>query len=115
MDRLRPDAVGDGPAENKYTRAARWFREWQDEGTLVRDAVPALYYYEQEFAIPGKRTFVRKGFLGALKLSAFGEGEVFPHERTLSRPKEDRLALMRATDAHMSPIFGLYSTPPTKR
>jgi uncharacterized protein (DUF1015 family) len=102
---------GDGPAENKYTRAARWFREWQAEGTLVRDAAPALYYYEQEFSIPGKRTYVRKGFLGALRLSAFGEGEVFPHERTLSRPKEDRLALMRVTDAHMSPIFGLFSDP----
>ncbi|HEX9204684.1 MAG TPA: DUF1015 domain-containing protein [Candidatus Deferrimicrobiaceae bacterium] len=102
---------GDGPAENKYTRGARWFREWQAEGTLVRDAAPALYYYEQEFSIPGKRTYVRKGFLGALRLSAFGEGEVFPHERTLSRPKEDRLALMRVTDAHMSPIFGLFSDP----
>ena len=103
--------AGDGPGVNKYTRAAAWFREWLAEGTLVRDAVPSLYYYEQEFTIPGKRTFVRKGFLGALKLSAFGEGEVFPHERTLSKPKEDRLALMRATDVHMSPIFALYSDP----
>jgi len=102
---------GDGPGENKYTRAAAWFREWLAEGTLVRDAVPSLYYYEQEFTIPGKRTYVRKGFLGALKLSAFGEGEVFPHERTLSKPKEDRLALMRVTDVHMSPIFSLYSDP----
>ena len=102
---------GDGPGVNKYTRAAAWFREWLAEGTLVRDAVPSLYYYEQEFTIPGKRTFVRKGFLGALKLSAFGEGEVFPHERTLSKPKEDRLALMRVTDVHMSPIFALYSDP----
>jgi uncharacterized protein (DUF1015 family) len=102
---------GDGPGVNKYTRAGAWFREWLAEGTLVRDALPSLYYYEQEFTIPGRRTFVRKGFLGALKLSAFGEGEVFPHERTLSRPKEDRLALMRATDVHMSPIFALYSDP----
>ena len=102
---------GDGPGVNKYTRAAAWFREWLAEGTLVRDAAPSLYYYEQEFTIPGKRTYVRKGFLGVLKLSAFGEGEVFPHERTLSKPKEDRLALMRATDVHMSPIFALYSDP----
>ena len=102
---------GDGPGENKYTRAAEWFREWLAEGTLVRDAAPALYYYEQEFTIPGKGTFVRKGFLGALKLSAFGEGKVYPHERTLSKPKEDRLALMRVTDVHMSPIFALYSDP----
>ncbi|HQU13186.1 MAG TPA: DUF1015 domain-containing protein, partial [Thermodesulfobacteriota bacterium] len=102
---------GDGPGGNKYTRAAAWFREWLAEGTLVRDAAPSLYYYEQEFTIPGKRTCVRKGFLGALKLSAFGEGEVFPHERTLSKPKEDRLSLMRVTDVHMSPIFALYSDP----
>jgi uncharacterized protein (DUF1015 family) len=102
---------GDGPGSDKYTRAAGWYREWLSDGTLVRDAVPSFYYYEQEFTIPGKRTFVRKGFLGALKLSPFGEGVVFPHERTLSKPKEDRLALMRTTDAHMSPIFGLFSDP----
>ncbi|MBP2675936.1 MAG: hypothetical protein H6Q84_2776 [Deltaproteobacteria bacterium] len=102
---------GDGPESNKYTRAGTWYREWLADGTLVRDPVPCLYYYEQEFDIPGKRTFVRKGFLGALRLSRFGDGEVFPHERTLSKPKEDRLSLMRATDAHMSPIFGLFSDP----
>ncbi len=102
---------GDGPGSNKYTRAAARFREWIADGTLVRDASPALYYYEQEFTIPGRGTCVRKGFLGALRLSAFGEGVVFPHERTHSGPKQDRLALMRATDAHMSPIFGLYSDP----
>ena len=101
----------DASGSNKYTRAAAWFREWRAEGTLVRDAATALYYYEQEFTIPDKGTFVRKGFLGALKLSAFGEGVVFPHERTLAKPKEDRLALMRVTDAHMSPIFGLFSDP----
>ena len=102
---------GDGPGSDKYTRAAALFSEWRAEGTLVRDPLPALYYYEQEFTIPGKGTFVRKGFLGALKLSPFGEGVVFPHERTLAKPKADRLALMRVTDAHMSPIFGLYSDP----
>jgi uncharacterized protein (DUF1015 family) len=102
---------GDGPSENKYTRAAAHYRQWLAEGTLVQDAAPAFYYYEQEFTIPGMGSFVRKGFLGALRLSAFGEGEVLPHERTLSKPKEDRLALMRVTDAHMSPIFGLFSDP----
>ncbi len=105
------DREGDTPSSNKYSRAAQWYREWQDEGTFVRDPRPSLYYYEQEFAIPERGTFVRKGLLGALRLSAFGEGEVFPHEKTLSRPKEDRLALMRATEANTSPIFGLYSDP----
>ena len=102
---------GDGPKENKYIRAAAHYRHWLSDGSLVQDASPAFYYYEQEFTIPGKGTFVRKGYLGALRLSAFGEGEVLPHEKTLSKPKEDRLALMRVTDANMSPIFGLFSDP----
>jgi uncharacterized protein (DUF1015 family) len=102
---------GDGPSDNKYTRAAACYRQWLSEGTLVQDDRPAFYFYEQEFTISGMGTFVRKGFLGALRLSAFGEGEVLPHEKTLSRPKEDRLALMRVTDANMSPIFGLYPDP----
>ena len=105
------DRPGDGPAENKYTRAAARYREWLAEGTLVQDPSPAFYYYEQEFTIPGQGTFVRKGFLGALRLSAFGEGMVYPHEKTHSRPKEDRLSLMRTTEANMSPIFALYSDP----
>ncbi|MBF8258470.1 MAG: hypothetical protein HW377_844 [Actinobacteria bacterium] len=102
---------GDGPEDNKYTRAAAHYRQWLSDGTLVQDPTPAFYYYEQEFTIPGKGTFIRKGYLGALRLSAFGEGEVLPHEKTLSKPKEDRLALMRVTDANMSPIFGLFSDP----
>ncbi|MCL1926533.1 MAG: DUF1015 domain-containing protein [Syntrophorhabdaceae bacterium] len=102
---------GDTPGADVYSRAALFFRDWRSNGTLTQDPAPSLYYYEQEFVIAGKRAYVRKGFLGALKLSPFGEGEVFPHERTLSGPKQDRLSLMRATDAHMSPIFGLYSDP----
>jgi uncharacterized protein (DUF1015 family) len=105
------DKEGDGPSENKYTRGAGFYNQWLAEGILVREKAPSLYYYEQEFSIAGRGTFVRKGFLGALRLSAFGEGMVYPHERTLSRPKEDRLALMRTTEANMSPIFGLYSDP----
>jgi uncharacterized protein (DUF1015 family) len=102
---------GDRTGLEKYKRAGAWLREWLADGTLVRDPDPSLYYYEQEFTIEGKGSYVRKGFLGALKLSPFGEGVVFPHERTHSKPKEDRLLLMRATDAQTSPIFGLFSDP----
>ncbi|MEX2216571.1 MAG: DUF1015 domain-containing protein, partial [Phycisphaeraceae bacterium] len=40
-----------------------------------------------------------------------GTGGIHPHEQTFSGPKEDRLKLMRATKAQLSPIFGLYSDP----
>jgi uncharacterized protein (DUF1015 family) len=102
---------GDGPGENRYTRGAQRFRDWLADGTLVRDPAPALYLYEQEFAVAGRGRFVRRGFLGALRLSSFREGIVFPHERTLSAPKLDRLALLRATETDTSPVFALYSDP----
>jgi Uncharacterized conserved protein len=82
---------GDGPGSNKYTRAAVLFREWQAEGTLVRDPLPALYYYEQEFTIPEKGTFVRKGFLGALKLSPSARGSSFLTSGPLRSPRRTAL------------------------
>ena len=36
-------------------------------------------------------------------------GGVLAHEQTFSGPKEDRLALMKATRAQLSPIFGLHA------
>src|SRR5262249_56334522 len=41
----------------------------------------------------------------------FGTGGVRPHERTFPGPKADQLALLRATGAYLSPIFGLYARP----
>jgi uncharacterized protein (DUF1015 family) len=44
-----------------------------------------------------------------LQLETFASGIVRPHERTFPGPKADRLALLRATGAYLSPIFGLYA------
>ncbi|MBI5502201.1 MAG: DUF1015 domain-containing protein [Deltaproteobacteria bacterium] len=123
-----PTRADDTPGRDRYSRAAAHLRAWQDEGTLVRDPRPALYLYEQEFSLDppadpaGPRPptadprrfpppIVRRGFLAALRLSPFGAGVVFPHERTLSAPKLDRLALLRATETDTSPVFALYSDP----
>ncbi len=108
FDAERP---GDGPGENRYTRGARRLSDWLADGTLVRDPAPALYLYEQEFSVAGVGRLVRRGLFGALRLSPFDEGIVYPHERTLSAPKLDRLALLRATETDTSPVFALYSDP----
>jgi uncharacterized protein (DUF1015 family) len=44
-------------------------------------------------------------------LERFGEGNIFPHEETMSGPKADRLKLTRACRANLSQIFGLYPDP----
>jgi uncharacterized protein (DUF1015 family) len=100
----------DGSGDEGYANAARLFAAWQKDGTLVRDAEPALYRYHQTFEAEGE-SHTRKGVIALLRLERFGEGTVMPHERTLAGPKLDRLKLMRACRAHFSQIFLLYSDP----
>jgi uncharacterized protein (DUF1015 family) len=47
------------------------------------------------------------GVLGALELDAAGTGTVLPHERTMAKPLDDRLRLLRACRANLSPIWCL--------
>ena len=102
-----------GEGDTKYSNAAKILQSWRDEGTLVRDMVPALYRYHQVFTHPelGPNPVTRRGFIAGVRLHDFDEGIIKPHERTLRGPKEDRLKLMRATSAHFSQIFTLYSDP----
>lgn len=95
--------------KNKYVNAADLFKEWQKEGILKRDGKPAYYFYEQVFEDHGIK-MTRRGFFAALKLENphSGKGAVKPHEKTLAKPKADRLKLLKAVKANISPIFGLF-------
>ena len=53
----------------------------------------------------------RRGFIALGELVDYRQGIVFRHERTLAKPKSDRLNLLRATRAHFGQIFMLYSDP----
>src|SRR3989338_2664658 len=90
----------DRPGHDQYTRAAETFSTWLAEGILRTDPVPACYPYRQRFA-PQGRSFDRWGVIATIRL---GEPTIFPHEETYATPKEDRLLLMRAVDANLSPI-----------
>ncbi|MGO9856928.1 MAG: DUF1015 family protein, partial [Acidimicrobiales bacterium] len=89
-----------------YGTAARLLADWLATGTLRPDAGPALYPYRMTTAA-GETTV---GVLGALGLAPAG-GDVHPHEETLPKPKSDRLDLLRATRANLSPIWGLSMAP----
>ncbi|MEW6171765.1 MAG: DUF1015 domain-containing protein [Bacillota bacterium] len=100
---------GDDDANNRYTRAAEFFKNWCREGILQRDAKPAFYFYEQAFTL-GDRRHTRRGFLCGLELEPYGRN-VMPHEDTLSAAKADRARLIHTCEANFSPIFALYSDP----
>jgi uncharacterized protein (DUF1015 family) len=92
--------------DNRYARAAATLEQWIANGTVRRDAVSCFYVYEQAF-LHGERTHRRLAFFAAVQLSPWDERAVLPHEVTLSRPKADRTALLEATRANISPIYGL--------
>lgn len=93
---------GDDP----YGEAGRVLKEWMDSGIITRDE-ESLYIYEEEFTAYGQRMKV-KGMIGRVKLEEFSKGIVLPHEETLSKAKEDRLNLMKATGCNFSQIYSLY-------
>lgn len=105
---LGEDRPGDGPHANKYQRAAEYWARWLAEGVLRRDPSPALYPLEQSFFAPDGRNLMRRGFMAAVRLHEFKEGVIVPHEKTLVAPKADRLEIIKAVKANLSPIFGLY-------
>jgi uncharacterized protein (DUF1015 family) len=90
---------------DRYGNAAALLASWQSSGTLVRDLFPSLYAYRMT-STEGRTT---TGVIGALAIDGNG-ADILPHEETLPKPKSDRLDLLRATRANLSPIWGLSLT-----
>ena len=96
---------------NQYTRAATLMNEWIADGTLVRDATPRYYIYDQSFRAPDGKNYTRRALIALVKLESFENRVILPHEKTHAGPKADRLNLMRECHANLSPIFLLYADP----
>jgi uncharacterized protein (DUF1015 family) len=107
---LNREEPGDNDQNNRYSRAARFLKNWRQEGVLTEESQPAIYVYHQVFTYAG-REYTRRGFMCRCRLVRFGQGNIYPHEETMSGPKQDRLLLTRATKANLSQIFGLYPDP----
>ncbi len=108
---LGKELGADTAAENRYTRAAAYFDEWQRRDILTQDDKPALYVTEQKFSVSG-RSLRRLGFIALMRLDEEGDKmTVYPHEQTHTAPKEDRLCLIRQVEANLSPVFTVFSDP----
>jgi uncharacterized protein (DUF1015 family) len=98
--------------ESVYTRAARDFSAWREQGVLIQEKSPCIFAYAQRFTVPGTdQVRERRGFIALGKLHDYADQMVFRHEQTLSKPKSDRLNLLKATRGHFGQIFMLYSDP----
>ena len=97
----------DDTLSNRYTRAAATFSEWRMQGELRQDTQPAFYLYRQRFQSGGREHW-RTSLFARVRLEPWEAGVVLPHEYTMSKPKDDRLKLLRACAANLSPIMALY-------
>jgi len=97
----------DSQGNGVYARAAEYLGEWIGKEVLIRETEPALYAYHQTYSFEGE-SLTRKGVVALGKLEP---ERVHAHEKTLKGPKEDRLNLMRATEANFGHIFMLYDDP----
>ncbi len=102
VDLPQPSDKGD-----RYQTAGCRFDEWLDAGVLAADREPGFYVYKMGFHDDDGTPRQTSGVIGALALVPPGGGGILPHEHTMSRPKDDRLNLMRSCRANLSPIWGL--------
>lgn len=93
-----------------YQGAAKLLDSWRDGGILVREHAPAFYGYRMSFRDPAGAARSSVGVIGALGLEPPGAG-ILPHEATTPKAKTDRLELLRATQANLSPIWVLTPSP----
>jgi uncharacterized protein (DUF1015 family) len=87
---------------DRYKAAAQTFASWREQGLLVAEQWAAFYTYRMTIPGVGATT----GVIGALGCEGPG-GDILPHEQTIPKDKSDRLDLLRATRANLSPIWGL--------
>lgn len=99
-----------GEGDEKYNTAADTLNEWIKNKVLIRDSEPSIYVYHQKFIDEGK-SYTRKGFIAAVKIEDFANQQIFAHEKTFSHHKADRLKLITASKANLSPVFSVFSDP----
>ena len=91
----------------RYVRAGSVLREWIDAGVVDFDDSPTFTIYRMRFTDATGAPRDIAGVLGGLEVVDDGAGGVLPHERVTPKASTDRLDLTRATQANMSPIWGL--------
>lgn len=104
FDRVLPE---DTSINNRYTRAAATFAEWRLSGVLRYVQKPSMYVHKHIFTVNGtKRT--RTSLFARVRLEPFESKVVLPHEFTMPKPKDDRLKLLHACSANLSPLMMLF-------
>ncbi len=107
---LGQTTTNDGPLNTVYTRAAATLAEWRLQQVLQEETAPCYYVYAQTFTHEGQQ-YTRTSLIARVRLEQWDAKVILPHEHTLAKAKDDRLKLLRACAANLSPIMSLYDDP----
>jgi uncharacterized protein (DUF1015 family) len=72
--------------------------------SLTRDATRSVYRYHQTYS-GGNRSFTRKSFACAVRLSDWSTGEIRPHEETTAATRDKFLQRIRANKGHVDAVL----------
>ena len=101
------DVPRERDGDDRYEAAGDRLGAGSTDGVLVADPEPSFTLYRMSFTDAAGTDREIVGVLGALEVVDDGAGGVLPHERVTPKASTDRLDLTRATQANMSPIWGL--------
>jgi len=96
---------------NRYERASKLFKDWKSKQVLVKDNKVSAYWLRQRFTDVRGVQMERLTLLALIEIPDESDtnAQILPHERTFEKPIEDRISLLNATNAQLSPIFLIFS------
>jgi len=90
----------DPHADTVYAQSAAAYGRLLAEGTLVRDATPALFAYRQVMG-----DHAQTGIMGCCSVDEYDADVIKKHEKTRPDKEDDRVAHLLAVSAHSEPVF----------
>ncbi|TAG04570.1 MAG: DUF1015 domain-containing protein [Cytophagia bacterium] len=94
-----------------YHNAKRRAENWKLDKVIEQDALEGIYIYCQYFHLKEnpEKIYVRKGFIAHIRATDFDKKIVLPHELTIKRAVEHRVALLENTNMHTIPTHAFYT------
>jgi uncharacterized protein (DUF1015 family) len=98
--RLTRPVSEQGP-EAAQEQARLLHQAWRTEGAIAADSTPSLYPYGIEL----DNGTARRGLACLVDVSADGRTAIRPHELTVAKPLQDRLALLETLRIDLEPVM----------
>jgi len=108
--RAEPRRAGRRRAQQPLLSAAKYLRQWRQEGVLQQERDSSLLRVPPDFTAGGVE-FTRRGFLARVKLERFGEGKIYPHEETHASAQAGSPAAHAGHQMQPQPDLRLYPYP----